>query len=717
MSNSHGAGAFPPVRETGHMHGDHARILLNKRVHKWSEELAGGMKTVRKMHADYVKKTPRVLGMDPDEGLTFAKEFEGATESMTALRTSHLLDGMLHSIPDMPDGEGIDKGIVIRHAMSNATGTDKGITNFFIPFTEGHGIPLHDWDTLCTAFADEHVDHAGAKEILLRHLERAYVAACHSEPGAASLKVLSTGVCDTLAALDASILDVKYIPWADPEEHGKRDVIIGDVATGAAMARHTLECLAASEPQQKCNGRTVRLGTKVNEQLKNVLAPDWAMKRHCLRVKFCGVKGGGPDTRGHRTYTHELVLFYGARHPTEHTLLSHVIGYTGAGEGAHFVHDEHVELFEGASDWREDAVCIPKCISAMRNARYLGEYERQYRQYAPLMEATSDWISDQLHHHPHEANVWALKDSLLSALDVAYIYRQPEPKDGYHQSFEHAFNILSVNVCVPHGDYLHRHGTYIVLSMLIPPMPRMRKYDLTYHPPPPGRDSSWQRILVTDDLKRLYVFDPQISGWYGFHRGRDMYLLRNAAGIPYEMRVDTGHISTTSRVSTFTRATWLENLEKSVHWLRALVSTVHSEDDKEAPQDQDMRRDNIFFYGNKYSIRQDTFGGVGKGWYEIRRHQDGFGYAREQFHGVFQEAAITPSRGVASLAAPVGNGAAPTPVMQQQTGLLPPNPRRRQRMEGGGGSRCDDGGVMLDTIAVELSDIKRFLGEFVNAKK
>ena len=184
MSNSHGAGAFPPVRETGHMHGDHARILLNKRVHKWSEELAGGMKTVRKMHADYVKKTPRVLGMDHDEGLTFAKEFEGATESMTALRTSHLLDGMLHSIPDMPDGEGIDKGIVIRHAMSNATGTDKGITNFFIPFAGDHGISLRNWGELCTTFENDNMDHMESRRKLLRCLQNAYIAACFSEPGA-----------------------------------------------------------------------------------------------------------------------------------------------------------------------------------------------------------------------------------------------------------------------------------------------------------------------------------------------------------------------------------------------------------------------------------------------------------------------------------------------------------------------------------------------------
>ena len=722
MPSSRGAGALSPIHETGHMHGDHARMFLNKRVHKWSEELAGGMKTVRKMHTDYVRRTPRVVGMDPTEGKHFAQEFKRATEGMTALRASHVLDGILHptlhvpSITPISDVDGkINRGIVIRHAMSNGTGTNKGIANFFIPFVMGgtKGTDRKEWDELCQDFQSD-PEHPVSKDKLLTHLRFAYDAAWLSEPESIHLKILATGVRDVLHESDPSVLAVRYIPWVDSTEAHKKDVIIGDVAAGAAMARHTLEGLVTPGALLPRGDRAVRLGTNVNKRLDGTFTSSWSQYRHCLHVEFCGVKGGHSDGNGHHTYTHELVLFCGARHPSKHTLLSHAVGIA-RGPGGLPVHQDFVELFEGASDWREDAVCIPKCIEAMRRTNMLGEYTEHFESFEPLTESTSDWISDEIGGEGGASHSTNHQKQLLEALNVAHIYRQPEPDEGYYRSFEHAFNILSVNVHTGAADQGDPHlDTYVVLSMQIPPIPRMRTYHMQYFRPSVEGDPTSRRLHATDDLSRLYVLDPQVSNWYTNSRGCNTYILRNAAGVPYEARFDNDLLSDATKVVSITRATWLEKLESPVHWLRGLIGTVRNERDEESVTDKEERHSDAFFYGNKYTIREDHHA-KGKGWYVdwSRGDEPSTGRARTR-------AAITLPGPSALLGASVGNRAAPTPVMQQQqpprgpSGLLPPNPRRRQRMEGGGGG---GGGAMLDTIAVELSDIKRFLGEIAIVKK
>ena len=705
------------------MHGDLAHLALNKRVHKWSEELAGGMKAVRKMHTDYVRKTPRVVGMDPAEGEHFAKEFKRATEGMAALRASHVLDGILHPTPSVPsiapvspeDGR-IDRGIVIRHAMSNATRTNKGIANFFIPFVSGgsHGITRNGWDALCMGFQSDS-EHLESKGKLLTHLRFAYDAAWLSEPESVHLKILATGVRDVLYASNPSALGVRCIPWADPDEPHKKDVIIGDVAAGAAMARHTLEGLVTPSAVPPRGGRAVRLGTNANQRLKDTLTTGWSQYRHCLHVQFCGVKGGHSDGNGHHTYTHELVLFCGARHPSKHTLLSHAVGIARGSSGPS-VHQDFVELFEGASDWREDAVCIPKCIEAMRRAKMLGEYTAHFEPFKSLTESTSDWISDEIGGEGGASHSTNHQKQLLEALNVAHIYRQPEPDEGYYRSFEHAFNILSVNVHAGGTDQgTHHLDTYVVLSMQIPPIPRMRTYHMQYFHPYTQGDPTSYRLYATDDLSRLYVLDPQVTSWYSHLRGYPMYIMRNAAGVPYEARFDSDVIAEATNVASLTRVTWLEKLEAPVHWLRGLIGTVRNERDEESATDKEERRSNAFFYGHKYIIREDHHA-KWKGWYVdwSRDDEPSTGRARTR-------AAITLPGPSALLGASVGNGEALTPVMQQQqpsrqSGLLPPNPRRRQRMEGGGGGG-GGGGAMLDTIAVELSDIKRFLGEIAIVKK
>ena len=58
-------------------------------------------------------------------------------------------------------------------------------------------------------------------------------------------------------------------------------------------------------------------------------------------------------------------MFSGASHPSKHTLVSYQAHFIGDDINSEHKAHSSFETFASHEDWREDALCIPKCISSM----------------------------------------------------------------------------------------------------------------------------------------------------------------------------------------------------------------------------------------------------------------------------------------------------------------------------------------------------------------
>ena len=358
-------------------------------IHKWSSEVTTHLKHVGKSYKEYVASNPTLASMDPEETEAFKAKFEAITKRLQALRTSHVLEGILE--PDAPRAvvpdQLIQPGVVVRHAMCNARllGTDvppsEVVAMFFIPFHDS-GLTEAEW-------VDANGNTEKMSQLLQRHLPVMYENAARAQLDSPSTRIMQSGIHHDLTRFirEKKNMKLRFLPWNDSTKSSRPDVRDGDIALGVALATSTLECVSNQQPSRR-NARKVQLGAKTRFDKSNVHTNS---RPFCVRAT---VDTTEIHTEGSSKYTprHSLTMFSGASHPSKHTLVSYQVHFTGDGSNSDHKAHSSFETFASHEDWREDALCIPKCISSMDSMK--SQYKGNFQHFSELAKPVTEWLSN-----------------------------------------------------------------------------------------------------------------------------------------------------------------------------------------------------------------------------------------------------------------------------------------------------------------------------------
>ena len=669
-------------------------------LHKWSADTTQMLATTHQTYKPYAARNPSLATLNAADTEQFYAEYIEGTRAIKAMRASHLIEALFEeTIPDQEEADPqITRGIVVRHCMTNAALMQAGVPSsdrvatFFIPFTQdgSEGLTEEEWAYACTSLPQ---DTSRMVDLLEAHLETMYAGAGTTCPDEAADVILRSGIQRHVAALikDPSATQVSVLPMHARDAKKYADIRYGGFALGAALATTALERLSHVTPAQ--------LGIKAQDRTQQELPTDMGIRCTCVtaRIDCTGTDACKPGAR--YVPLHTLSMYMGASHPTKHTLVSYAFTHNGnqpqSGSSA-----EYFETFAAFPNWREDVLCIPKCAKQMNDRGAI--YKDLLGDFRLLCRSTTDWLGENAYEQSIAGNdtrlpsegIIQLSAQMSDTIEVDHICRKPELKNAFHEEFTDAFGKFIVNIQA-HNDEIHTHAIY---TLLVPPIKRPLEGIVNSYVAENGFTAPYYESGGV-----TYAYDPVISTFWSQVRA-PVIVVRDPVGTPFTLQYSVGNANGKSAMynASLRSPAWLKYSEAKVKWLQPLLCTVGNLSQPE-PEGSKIMRLTGAFYASRYSIKRDEHSLQPRAFYYRNIHQQGTlplwstpAHPHAPRGQMFQR--VLPAPGPA-----LGASLAP------DAARLPPNPRRAIA----GANRPHTGGAprAMQSIVLELSDIKRFITE------